>query len=215
MNKELFLEALEKGLRNHQVRDIKEILEEYQEYFDRQLQLGKKAEDIAHSLGSLESIISDYAEIDSSHKKTWFEMVTISFIAIPILILCYGLWITFAATSLGFWGVTIYLAFGIETLSFMPIIPLVPKIFFIVLSFVSCIFMLSLSIRLYGVLKSMTKQFVVKQSVRIGDYVQSPIYIKIFNYSFWIMIILFVITYAVSALYAKNLEFWHVWEWFQ
>jgi hypothetical protein len=74
---------------------------------------------------------------------------------------------------------------------------------------------LSLSIRLYGVLKSMTKQFVVKQSIRIGDYVQSPIYVKIFNYSFWIMIILFFITFIVSALYAQGLEFWHVWEWFQ
>jgi uncharacterized membrane protein len=215
MNKQTFLETLEKGLKNKQVSDISDILEDYQEYFERQLALGKKEEDIASSLGNLDSIILDYADIQSGNKKKWFELVTISFIALPMLIMSYGLWISFAATSLAFWGVAVYLTFSIQSLSFMPMIPLIPKIFFILSAFVSCIFMFSLSVRYYGVLKSMTKQYVVKQSIRIGEYKQSPIYIKIFNVSFWMMIALLFITYAVSALVAKSFEFWHVWEWFQ
>ena len=215
MNKHLFLESLEKGLKNKQVHDIDEILEEYQEYFDRQLALGKKEEDISNSLGSLESIINDYAEIKQGHKKKWFELVTVSFVALPMLIMCYGLWISFAATSLAFWGVAVYLTFGIQSLSFMPMIPLIPKIFFILSAFVSCIFMFSLTVRYYGVLKSMTKQYVVKQSILIGEYIQSPIYTKIFNISFLIMTSLIILTYIISSIYAKSFEFWHIWEWFQ
>jgi hypothetical protein len=75
--------------------------------------------------------------------------------------------------------------------------------------------MFSFSVRFYGILKSMTKQYVVKQSIRIGEYKQSPIYIKIFNMSFWMMIALLFVTYAVSALVAKSFQYWHVWGWFQ
>jgi hypothetical protein len=215
MNKTTFLETLEKGLKNKQVHDIKDIIDDYQEYFDIQITQGKKEEEIASSLGSIESIVSDYALNQSGSKKKWFELVTISFVALPLLIMCYGLLIAFAASSLGFWGVSVYLAFDIDTLNFMPNIPLFPKLFYIATALASCVFMFSFSVRFYSVLKSMTKQYVVKQSIRIGEFIQSPIYIKIFKISFWTMTILFVLTYIISALTAKSFQYWHVWEWFQ
>lgn len=215
MNKITFLEILEKGLKNRQVHDIKEIIDDYQEYFDIQIANGKKEEEISSYLGSIDSIISDYADNQSGSKKKWFELVTISFVALPLLIMCYGLLIAFAGSSIGFWGIAVYLAFDIETLNFMPMIPLFPKIFYILTALVTCVFMFSLSVRFYGVLKSMTKQYVVKQSIRIGEFVQSPIYMKIFKVSFWIMLILFIATYIVSALAAKSFQYWHIWGWFQ
>jgi uncharacterized membrane protein len=215
MNKITFLETLEKGLKNRQVHDIKEIIDDYQEYFDLQIASGKKEEEIAIYLGSIDSIISDYADNQSGNKKKWFELVTISFVALPMLIMSYGLLITFAASSIAFWGIAVYLTFNIRTLDFMPMIPLLPKVFYILTALITCVFMFSLSIRLYGVLKSMTKQYVVKQSIRIGEFVQSPIYIKIFKISFLLMVILFIITYVLSALVAKSFEYWHVWRWFQ
>lgn len=215
MNKIMFLETLEKGLKNKQVHDIKEIIDDYKEYFDIQISAGKKEEEIAAYLGSIDSIILDYADNQHGSKKKWFELVTISFIALPLLIMSYGLLITFAASSIGFWGVAVYLTFDINTLQFMPAIPMIPKLFYIVTALVTCVFMFSLSVRYYGVLKSMTKQYVVKQSIRIGDFVQSEIYLKIFKITFWMMVVLFVLTYAVSAIYAKSFQYWHIWEWFE
>lgn len=215
MNKASFLETLEKGLKQKQVHDIKEIIDDYKEYFDIQLASGKKEEEISAYLGNIESIISDYADSDIGSKKRWFELVTISFVALPMLIMCYGLLITFAASSIAFWGIAVYLAFNIDTFSFMPMIPWIPKIFYVLTALATCVFMFSLSVRFYGVLKSMTKQYVVKQSIRIGDVVQSSIYLKIFKISFWMMVSLTVFTYVISALVAKNFEYWHTWEWFR
>ncbi len=214
MTKQQFLDQLSKGLTVKHVSDVSDIIEDYEVYYAEQIALGKTEEDISLSLGDIDSIIHDYASYASGEKKHWFDLVTISFLAIPLLIMNYGLLIIFAASSLAFWGIAIYYLFGLSSLSFIPMIPLLPKIGFIITLFVYSLFMFSLSVRYYGILKSMTKQFIVKQQIRIGEFPQKKIYQQIFRYSSISMMILTVIVYLVSALVAKDFQFWHVWEWF-
>ena len=209
------LQYLEKGLKAKHVKDVNEIITDYQEYIEKQVALGKKEVDVIASIGDLDSIIDDYVEMKDGSRKQWFEMVTISMVALPLLIINYGLLIVLLGSALSFWGIAVYYTFGIETLAFMPLIPVLPKIGFIILALASAVFMMSTSVRFYAILKSMTKQYIVKQAIRIGEYVQSPVYEKIFKISLMVMVTLFVVTYAVSAIVAKDLQFWHVWEWFE
>lgn len=215
MNKKTFLDTLEKGLKFNQIRDVEEIIEDYTEHFDQQTSLGKKEEDISASLGTIDSIVSEYSDDQLGKRNRFFEWVTVSFVAIPILILSVGLLIVFAATSLACWGISIYYAFNLDTFKFMPLIPFIPRLFYIASMFFAALFMFSLSVRFYGVLKSMTKQFIVKKSIRIGNFLPSPFYKKLLIYSFWIMLILVVAAFVVSVIFANSFEYWHTWGWFQ
>ncbi|RJP57532.1 MAG: hypothetical protein C4543_09540 [Ignavibacteriales bacterium] len=215
MTKQQFLEHLEKGLKSKHVSEVSDIIEDYRVYFDEQLTLGKKEEDIALSLGDLESIMDDYSEYSKGSRKHWFDLVAISFLAIPLLIMNYGVLITFGASSLAFWGGAIYYLFGLDSLAFMPMIPLVPKIGFILVLLSAAMFMFSLSVRFYGILKSMTKQYLVKQAIRIGEFPQKDMYQKIFKYSGLLTVGLAIIGYFLAVIVAKDFQFWHVWEWFE
>ena len=214
MTKDQFIDALRQGLKKHNIKDVDDIIRDYEDYFKEQLSLGKKESEISLKLGDLKSIINDYAESSSNTKKKWFDLVTVGFIAIPLLIILYGLLISFFGGALATWGIAIYYLFRLDSLSFMPHIPTGVHLIYVLMMLAWSIFFFSLSIRFAATIKSMTTQYVVKQTIRIGDYHIKDIYIKLFNYSLIIGSSLFVIGYAISALIAKDFQYWHVWDWF-
>jgi cytoskeletal protein RodZ len=63
-------------------------------------------------------------------------------------------------------------------------------------------------------LNSMTKQYIVKQTIRIGDFVIPKIYQNIFKISLISFMILFVVTFIVSVISAGTIQYWHEWQWF-
>ena len=70
MTKITFIESLKQGLLKHHVHDIDDILTDYEDYFNEQLNLGKSEEDIAKRLGDVKSIIKDYTNSkEQQHKK--------------------------------------------------------------------------------------------------------------------------------------------------
>lgn len=214
MNKIDFLTQLEKELKKHNVSDIVEIIDDYREYFDQQISIGQKEENIASYIGEIHSIVEDYIVVEKGNRKKWFELVTVSVIAFPLLILSYGVLIVTAASAVAFWAIAIYYLFDINSFSFMPFIPLVPRLFYIACALSAAAMMFSFSVRYYGMLNSMTKQYIVKQSIRIGDYSIPSIYIKIFRFSVISFILLFIITFIVSAISAGSIQYWHEWQWF-
>jgi uncharacterized membrane protein len=214
MNKLEFLSTMEKELKKRNVTDIEDIIEDYREYFDQHIALGQKEEDIASFIGDIKSIIEDYVIVDQRNHKKWFELVTVSVIALPLLIMSYGFLIVTAASALAFWAIAIYYIFNVSSFSFMPVIPLIPKIFYILSSLSASALMFSFSIRYYGMLNSMTKQYIVKQTIRIGDFVIPKIYQNIFKISLISFMILFVVTFIVSVISAGTIQYWHEWQWF-
>lgn len=214
MTKDQFLETLKQGLKKHNIKDVDDIVSDYQDYFVQQLALGKSESDIAAKLGDIKGIIQDYIESGTSAKKRWFDLVTVGFVAIPILIIMYGLLVVFMGATLATWAIGIYYLFRLDTLSFMPEIPLGVHLLYVLLMLTWSIFFFSLSIRFAATTKSMTTQYLVKQAIRIGDYEIKKIYIKLFNCSLIIGLILFVVVYIISAIVAKDFQYWHVWNWF-
>lgn len=215
MNKEQFITALRTGLKKHNIKDIDDILLEYEDYFRIQRELGKTEDDIAKRLGDITSIVDDYASSGSSHKKRWFDLVTISFVAIPLLILLYGVLIVFVGSAIASWGIAIYYLFGLDTLSFMPHIPVGVHLIYVLLMLEWTVFFFSISVRFGAMLKAMTMQYVVKQSIRIGEYQIKRIYHTLLKYSLMIGVTVFVIGYMISALIAQDWQYWHVWGWFR
>jgi len=214
MNKIEFLTTMEKELKKKNITDVEDIIEDYKEYFDQHIALGQKEEDISSFIGDIQSIIDDYEVVDQKNHKKWFELVTVSVIALPLLILSYGVLIVTAASVLAFWAIAIYYLFGVSSFSFMPIIPLFPRLFYIASALSASVMMFSFSVRYYGMLNSMTKQYIVKQTIRIGDYVIPLIYKKILKISIISFIVLFVVTFIVSVISAGSVQYWHEWQWF-
>lgn len=214
MTKEQFIETLKQGLKKHNIHDVDDIISDYSDYFNEQLAIGKSESEISFKLGDVKSIISDYSESCSKTKKKWFDLVTVSFIAIPLLIILYGLLISFIGGALATWGIAIYYLFQVNSLSFMPTIPIGVHLIYVLMMLVWSIFFFSLSVRFTSTIKSMTTQYIVKQTIRIGDYHIKDIYIKLFKFSLIIGMSLFLIGYLLSALIAKDFQYWHVWGWF-
>ena len=214
MNKITFMETLKQGLKKHNIKDIDEIMDDYEVYFINQEKQGRSEEEATLRLGDLKSIIGDYVESPKGNRRQWFDLVTIGFIAIPMLILLYGVLATFIGGSIASWAISIYYLFQVNSFSFMPDIPFGVHFLYIVTMLTWSVFFFCLSVRFAATLKSMTMQYLVKQSIRIGDYQIKDIYVKLFKYSLLIGTLLLVLTYAVSALVAKDFQYWHVWGWF-
>ncbi|MCR3906406.1 MAG: DUF1700 domain-containing protein [Tenericutes bacterium] len=214
MNKQEFMAQLESGLKKHQIKDIEDILSDYRMHFDHQIENGKSEADISQSLGDVGSIINDYSKISTKRSLKWFDMVTVGFVAIPMLIMLYGLLISLLAATVSSWAIAVYYLFRLSTFGFMPHIPFGVHFIYVLASFAISIMFFCLSIYLIALIRSMTQQYLVKQTIRIGQYHVKKQYHLILKYSFWVVSIGFVLSYIISALIAKSFEFWHVWEWF-
>ncbi|HPG42359.1 MAG TPA: DUF1700 domain-containing protein [Acholeplasmataceae bacterium] len=215
MTKITFIESLKQGLLKHHVHDIDDILTDYEDYFNEQLNLGKSEEDIAKRLGDVKSIIKDYTNSKEQQHKKWFDLVAVGFIAMPLLIMLYGVLIVFAATTLVMWAIGVYYLFQLDTFSFMPYIPMGVHVLYIILSWASAVLFFSLSVRLFSTTKSMTMQYLVKQSIRIGDYHIKPIYQKLLIYSSIVSVLMMIVGYVISSIVAKDFQYWHAWNWFR
>lgn len=214
MNKEEFINALEKGLKKANISEIKDILGDYQEYFDRQLELGKKEADISRFIGDIDSIVSEYKSIEQQDKHSWFSMVGTTIVALPLLIISYGVVILLFGAMIASWGIAVYYVFNLSSLAFMPSIPVFPMIFYVLFFIAFAVFFFSFGYRFFVTVLSMTKQYIVKQSIVIGEYKKLIIYHKLFKYSFLIGSSLFLIAFIISIISAKSFEFWHTWQWF-
>lgn len=214
MDKQAFLTKLEKELKKRKVKDIDEIIDEYQDYIDHQIQAGKKEKNIISFIGEIDSIVEAYNQDDIEHKHRWFDIVATSLFAIPILIMMYGLLIGFIGLVISSWAISIYYIFSLSSLDFMPYIPLIPKFGFI-LTFLSFSLLMALcSYRYFLLIKSMTNQFVVKQKIVVGKYEVKQKYMKLMKRVSIVFTVLIILTFIVSIISAKSLEYWHVWEWF-
>jgi uncharacterized membrane protein len=214
MNKEEFINALEKGLKKANISEIKDIIGDYQEYFYRQLQLGKKEEDISRFIGDIDSIVSEYKSIEQKDKHSWFSIVGTTMVALPLLIISYGIVIVLFGAMIASWAIAVYYMFNLSSLAFMPNIPLFPKIFYILFFISFAVFFFSLAYKFFVTVLSMTKQYIVKQSIVIGEFKKTGVYDKLFKYSFLIGMSLFIISFIISVVTSKSFEFWHTWDWF-
>jgi uncharacterized membrane protein len=214
MDKQAFLVKLEKELKKRKVQDIKEIIDEYEDYINHQLEAGKKEKNIIAFIGEIDSIVEAYDQGDEDRRNRWFDIAATSLFAIPILIMMYGLLIGFIGLVIASWAVAIYYLFSLSSLSFMPYIPLIPKFGFILTFLSFSLFMALFSYRYFLLMKSMTNQYVVKQKIVVGKYELKVKYMNLMKKTSIAFLIILVLTTIIAMISAKSFEYWHVWEWF-
>ena len=215
MTKDMFLTQLKEGLKKAHIHDLEEIIEEYTTHFDVELNLGKHESDIAKSLGDIDSIIKDYVMFEEKRKNPrLFTLITSSIVAVPLLFMMYGVYVVIIAGTITSWSLGVYYLFSLSSLSFLPTLIFGLNFAYSLLFFSIAIWMFSSSTLMINWLKSLTKQYFLRGSVRVGAYHVKKVYTNMFKWSGYISLLFMVIVYALSWFLAGTAGFWHEWHWF-
>lgn len=215
MNKHQFINLLRTALEDRNIKNIDEIISDYNNHLNESISAGNSESQSVKSLGDIESIANDYGTYQEKHKnKRMFKIITSSIYAIPMLILLYATSILFIVCTFASWALGIYFIFQLSTFAFIPILNTGINILYGALFISFSFFLFSVSIKFFSISKSLTMQFYVKNNLRIGRYSIHGVYTKLFNLSLTSTLMLFVLTFIVSVIVTGDWEFWHYWNWF-
>ncbi len=233
MNKTEYLEKLNYELKQRKVKDIEEIIREYDDHFAYKMKQGKTEEEIANKLADPALIAREFAEdkdisnikFQKVAVKTGIVFIDIIVLLIAILLFSWVLVIGVFSLSVLIIGLMLVLNLNIENI--IPYIPYYGKVLFSI----SCFGLSILSvigtkysydyirqwINVYlrwhkNVLdKGIHPQLSLSPEMRTHSYtikLTAMISLVIFG----VFLILSMITSMVSA---QVFEFWHEWNWFQ
>lgn len=123
MNKEVYLQELEKALRARNVADVSDILQEYEQHFDFKLGEGFSEEEIANKLEAPKIIAAQFpGEHQQANVPVRVGLTFLAIFGVMVLVIMYGLILVFAAFS-----ITVF-ALGICLIGDMNIAELIPTI---------------------------------------------------------------------------------------
>jgi len=235
MTKKEYLEQLEGELNRLNVGDAEEIVSEYEQHFAFKLADGHSEEEIAVRLGDPSAIAAQFAD-DGTKQKTgktgkkvarvvWLTLLAMPEALFDIVFAAFGVVIFGAAVAFGAAGVCL-----IGRLNVAGLIPPMPYSGAILLGV--CLLALAALFFVLGIYCFAFLRQLVRASVRWRTNVLSesalpllpaspqfqPKRRRILRAALLIALavfgVLFVIGYAVLALNAGALEFWHVYGWF-
>lgn len=238
MTKHEFMTRLDNELRRRNVEDAADVAQEYEQHFAFKLADGYSEEEIAAKLGSPEKLAAQFEAAPQSAKKpsaalTWLWLVwaDLFFGIFAVLLLAFGAVLAACVLSFGLTGVC--LIGNLRTLPYI-MLPEMPYwcgailglslLALCVLSVIGCIWYIAFCrqiFRSYGRFHKNTlaqsrggaalpgfpiaPQFAPKKKrqLRTAALVELLLFV-----------VCFVLGYAVCALSAGNVQFWHVWVWF-
>ena len=232
MNKNEFIIILRKELNKLNVKEIDEIIEDFEEHFEFKLEEGKTEAEIVKKMGDPQDIAKEYANQEEDYKKRHNKtiIVGLGLIDIIMFLIFTFMWLsvlviaTFTISSLA-------LAFClITTINMGGLIPDMPYLS-------SLIFGLSsLGMVLLSAIGTIYLTLYLKQWVRVylrwhKNVLNNNIYPTLSMHPklskktastmklllMLGMIIFFTMVtlgYIVSAILAQHFEFWHIWDWF-
>jgi uncharacterized membrane protein len=235
MTKTAYLEQLKKELDRLNVADAEEILQEYEQHFAFKLADGYSEEEIAAKLGAPGSIAAQFAAGETNPRPrgkgtkillgVWLTLLGILEAALDIAFAAFGVGVFGAAVASAAVGTCLIGRFNVFEL--IPSMPYSGAILLGVCLLALAILFFVLTVYCFSFLR----QF-VRASVRWRKNVLSGTTLpllplgpqfapkkrralrNILLFSLVVFGVSFVVGYAVLALQASSLEFWHVYEWF-
>ena len=237
MTKSEFLERLEKELKQNNISDVADIIEEYEQHFAFRLADGFSEEEIAAKLGDPAGISAQFSTDTEKKGRTGNKAVAavglcFTGLAAGVFFILLAAWgIVLAAFSICCAAVAGCLIAGLSPLSLIPSMPYGSAIVMgiamaalAVLSAAGCVWFvvfLRQITRVYGRFHHNT------MAAATGNPVFPPIALypsfqpktkrrlrRVALVSLSIFAASFVLGMAVSMLCAGSLEFWHTWKWF-
>jgi len=237
MNKKQYLDALGKELAQRQVPDADEVLADYEAHFARKALDGYTEEEIAQKLGNPVEIAADFlpasgAEGDAPTAKgrelLRLALVLSDVFAVPFFLLLFVWAAALAVCSLVVFALGVYLALGLSSISFIPVLTTAGGILlglsiltFAVLLFMGFLWCLALAMQMTrAYCRWHGNQWYAKHELPLPVMPQlagkrrrntrSIVLIALICF-----VVLFAAAYTVLSLQAGALGFWHQWHWFE
>ena len=236
MNKEQYLEALQKALSANRVEDIDDIISEYEEHFSRKFSDGYPEEEIAARLEKPEIIAEQFViapEGDAKRRKgaNIFGKTGVLFLDLFMIILdaiLYAFVAVFGVVAVAALAAGAYVAAGGGFIVLpLPVIPVVPGIF-VGVSLLGLSTLLAIGTVYYTLFVTQINRAYFRwhrrvMTGRIGPPLSTAPSLNgklkrrlrsIALISLLVFIVAIVIAYVWMSVSAGSFEFWHVWHWF-
>ncbi len=232
MTREEFMFQLSNELKKYKVKDIDEIIMDFEDHFSFKLEEGKTEEEVARKMGNPSDIAKDYLNQGKTNKEKGKPVVKLGLIIIDffVYLMFFIMWLS--VIVLGAFAITV-LTLGVLLITTANIAGLIPS-----MPYLSSLIMgiSSLALATVSVIGTIYLALYVIQWQRAylrwrKNILNNNIYpslskhpklskktaslLKLVNmFGMILFVATFTIGYVVSALLAKSFEFWHVWEWF-
>ncbi len=232
MTREEFIFQLSNELKKYKVKDIDEIIMDFEAHFSFKLEEGKMEEEVARKMGNPSDIAKDYLNQGKTNKEKGKSVVKLGLISIDffVYLMFFIMWLS--VIVLGAFAITV-LTLGVLLITTANIAGLIPSMPYLS-SFIMGIS--SLALATVSVIGTIYLALYVIQWQKAylrwrKNILNNNIYpslskhpklskrttslLKLINmFGMILFVATFTIGYLVSALLAKSFEFWHVWEWF-
>ncbi|MDD2260947.1 MAG: DUF1700 domain-containing protein [Clostridia bacterium] len=239
MNKKEFMDKLKNSLLESGISDIDDILNEYEEHFLFKMADGFSEEEVSLKLGDPKELAKQFVQeapvIKVKKKNRFFTGLGLGFLDIFVgcifLVLFIGV-IALAAVAISSATAGVLLITKMNIASLLPVMPYKSAVMFSVglialaiLVFITVVYGFLWFKQLLVSYSRFHKNCMAKASNK-AVYPAKATFLQVSGklkrtlrgtilVSLVIFLVAFIGGYAVSALEAKALEFWHVWEWFQ
>ncbi len=238
MKKAEFIAAMEKQLRQQNVGEIEDILQEYEDHFTFKGKDGYTEEEIAAKLGSPQAIAAQYAVSAVPGKRSpGLKLVAgtglffVDIVSFSFLLALYAFSAVLAALAAGSLALAVSYAFGLNPYGILPPMPVhcalaaaVPLLGLTALSALCVYFWTTLVTQLTKAYLRYRKNFMaaITGSARQLPYpvrMQMPPKVwrtlrKVLLISLCVFVFGFVALYVLCAASAGALGWWHAWNWF-
>ncbi|MBN1777083.1 MAG: DUF1700 domain-containing protein [Clostridiales bacterium] len=238
MTKNEFLSLLQKQLKQREVEDIGDILQEYEEHFAFKLRDGYSEEEIAAKLGDPGEIAAQYAAASAPRRNnTGMKIIAgtglafVDIVTFPFLAALYAFSAVLSALAAASLTVAVSYIGGLNPYGILPPMPTlcalitaVTMLALMALSVLGVYFWTGLVTQLVKSYLRYRKNFMAAASgsTKLLPYpvrLKTPPQLwrtlrKIVLISLFAFVAGFVLTYAVCAISAGALEWWHAWNWF-
>ncbi|MFH1881040.1 MAG: DUF1700 domain-containing protein [Bacillota bacterium] len=238
MTKHEFLSTLEKQLKQREIGEIEDILQEYGEHFAFKMKDGYTEEEIAAKLGDPQAIAAQYDAAASPPKRnTGLKIIAgtglgfADIFSFSFLLALYAFSFVFAALASACLAVAVSYLFGLNPYGILPLMPYhcaaifaVTLLSFMALSLFGVYFWTGLVTQLTKSYLRYRKNFMAAASgsARLLPYpvrMQMPPKVwrtlrKLLLISLCVFVFSFTAAYVVCAISAGALGWWHAWNWF-
>jgi uncharacterized membrane protein len=237
MDKKLFIDELEKGLKVQNVTDIEGILEEYEDHFKFKMADGYAEAEIVARLGSPQELARQYSPAEKAQPRGGGSKVIIAIglvfadIVVGLLLLLFFIWAAVLGVSaIACLAAGVSLAANINIMSLLPAMPF-PGALIMAVAFLALAVLAGAGTYFcwrYAV--QLTRSYIAwhKRCLQNSSKRQPPalaaaplilpktrrILRRTTRLALFVFGISFVLGYIVLSLQAGALEFWHVWGWF-
>ncbi|NLF37171.1 MAG: DUF1700 domain-containing protein [Clostridiaceae bacterium] len=239
MNKKEFMDIMKNSLLESGISDMEDILNEYEEHFLFKMADGFSEEEVSLKLGDPKELAKQFVQeapvIKVKKKNRFFTGLGLGFLDIFVgcifLVLFIGV-IALAAVAISSATAGVLLITKMNIASLLPVMPYKSAVMFSVglialaiLVFITVVYGFLWFKQLLVSYSRFHKNCMAKASNK-AVYPAKATFLQVSGklkrtlrgtilVSLVIFLVAFIGGYAVSALEAKALEFWHVWEWFQ